>query len=124
MGGLGEEVEVEEEMGGEKGGLLTWHMIDGFSGFIFFVSSSLGGWWCCGEKKKEDGLQHSWSWGRRLSFVSVCWKRRRIRFALWVHSLKGVKGLREERASSQRSHRVAQLKAISCLGMRTRYGVL
>lgn len=51
----------------------------------------------------------------------VCWKRRRIRFALWVHSLKGVKGLREERASSQRSHRVAQLKAISCLGMRTRY---
>lgn len=32
-----------------------------------------------------------------------------------------VKGLREERASSQRSHRVAQLKAVSCLGMRTRY---
>lgn len=34
---MGEEVEVEEILG-EKGGggLLTWHMIDGFSVFVFF----------------------------------------------------------------------------------------
>lgn len=49
-------------MRGEGGGLLTWHMIDGFSVFDFFSGSSTGGgWWCCGEKKKEDGLQHSWN---------------------------------------------------------------
>lgn len=64
-------------MRGEGGGLLTWHMIDGFSVFDFFSGSSSGGaWWCCGEKKKEDGLQHSWSWGRRLSFVSVCLEKK------------------------------------------------
>lgn len=65
-------------MRGEEGGggLLTWHMIDGFSVFDFFCSSSLGGWWCCGEKKNEDSLQHSWSWGRRWSFVSVCLEKK------------------------------------------------
>lgn len=64
---------------GRRGGLLTWHMIDGFSVFCFlfsFSSSSGGGWWCRGEKKKEDGLQHSWSWGRRLSFISVCLEKK------------------------------------------------
>lgn len=41
--------------------------------FLFFFPSSGGGWWCRGEKKREDGLQHNWSWERRLSFVScVC----------------------------------------------------
>lgn len=88
-------------------------MIDGFSVFDFFSfgSSSGGGWWCGGEQKKRDGLQHSWSWGRRLS-SSVC-VGKEDEFALhcgFTHS-KGVKGLREERASSQRSHRVAQRKA-------------
>lgn len=50
--------------------------------------------------------------GEDSSLVSVC-VGKEDEFALhcrFTHS-KGVKGLREERASSQRSHRVAQRKA-------------
>lgn len=73
------------------------------------------------ERRRRMVFNTAGAEGEDLSFVSVCWKRGRLRFALWVHSLKGVKGLCAERASSQRSHRVAQLKAVSCLGMSTRY---
>lgn len=109
---------------GRGGGLLTWHMIDGFSVFcfsffLFPLVVVLGG---VVERRRRRMVFNTAGAGGEDYFSSVCvWKRRRIRFALWVHSLKGVKGLREERASSQRSHRVARLKAISCLGMRTRY---
>lgn len=69
------------------------------------------------ERRREGWSSTQLELEEKNFLSSVCvWKRRRIRFALWVHSLKGVKGLREERASSQRSHRVAQLKAVSCLG--------
>lgn len=103
-------------MRGEEGGggLLTWHMIDGFSVFDFFffffrVPLVVIG----GVMERRRGIVFNTAGaGREDCLSSVCvWKRRRIRFALWLHSLKGVKGLREERASSQRSHRVAQRKA-------------
>lgn len=102
---------------GEKGGgLLTWHMIDGFSVFDFFFDLLvlvIGGV----VERRRGMVFNTAGAGGEDYLSSVCvWKRRRSRFAVWVHSLKGVKGLREERASSQRSHRVAQLKAIPCLG--------
>lgn len=97
-------------------------MIDGFSVFDFFLVLLVvvvGG---VVERRRREMVFNTAGAEGEDYLSSVCvWKRRRLRFALWVHSLKGVKGLREERASSQRSHRVAQLKAISCLGMRTRY---
>lgn len=98
-------------------------MIDGFSVFCFSFFLVLLVVVVGGVMERRRGMVFNTAGAEGEDCLSsvVSWKRRRIRFALWVHSLKGVKGLREERASPQRSHRVAQLKAISCLGMRTRY---
>lgn len=58
--------------------------------------------------------------GEDSSFVSVCWKRRRIRFALWVHSLKGpracVKNVQVHKGATELRNGKQK-----CLGMGTRY---
>lgn len=46
----------------------------------------------------------------------VCLEKKTNSLCIVGSLTQRVKGLREERASSQRSHRVAQLKAVSCLG--------
>lgn len=103
------------------GGLLTWHMIDGFSVFLFFVSSSGGDWWCCGEQKKRDSLQHSWSWGRRVPFVSVCLEKKTN--SLYIVGSLTQRGSRACVKNVQVHKGATELRngKQMCLGMGTRY---